>query len=95
MDVNKAPREELLRIPGIGARTVGRILAMRPNRALRVADLKRLRVAWKRAASFVIAADHNPALKSLDKANLRAQLEPQPKQLLLFDLHQSVDLGEL
>lgn len=95
VDVNKAPREELLRIPGIGARTVGRILAMRPVRALRVADLKRLRVAWKRAASFVIAADHNPALKTLDQANLRAQLEPQPKQLLLFDLHQSVDLGEL
>ncbi len=60
IDVNKAPREELLRIPGIGARGVAKILQMRPVRSLRVADLKRLRVAWNRAQAFVIAADHNP-----------------------------------
>ena len=94
IDVNRAPREELLRIPGIGARTVGRILAMRPVRSLRVADLKRLRVAWKRTSPFVIAADHNPSLRLLDQADLRAQLEPKPKQLLLFDFQQSTERGE-
>ena len=52
VDVNRAPREELLRIPGIGARTVGRILAMRPVRSLRVEDLKRLRVAWEACSSI-------------------------------------------
>ena len=95
VDVNRAPRELLLRIPGIGARTVGRILAMRPVRSLRVLDLKRLRVAWKRARAFVIAADHNPDLHLLDDANLSSKLEPQPKQLLLFDFEKANELGEL
>jgi predicted DNA-binding helix-hairpin-helix protein len=98
IDVNKAPREELLRIPGVGARNVARILAMRPVRSLRVLDLKRLRIAWKRAQAFVIAADYNPAVHLLDRENLRAQLGPQPKQLMLFDIEQSgksANTGEL
>ena len=95
VDVNRAPRELLLRIPGIGARTVGRILAMRPVRSLRVLDLKRLRVAWTRARAFVIAADHNPDLHLLDDAKLSSKLEPQPKQLLLFDFEKANELGEL
>lgn len=91
IDVNKAPREDLLRIPGIGARTVSRILAMRPVRSLRVLDLKRLRIAWKRAKVFVIAADYNPAVHLLDQENLRTELGPQPKQLMLFDIEQSAN----
>lgn len=85
IDVNKAVREELLRIPGIGARTVSRILEIRQVRSLRVADLKRLRVAWNRAKAFVVTSDHNPGLKLLDRSSLRQTLEPQPKQLMLFD----------
>lgn len=98
IDVNKAPREDLLRIPGIGARTVARILSMRPVRSLRVLDLKRLRIAWKRAKAFVIAADYNPAVHLLDQENLRTELGPQPKQLMLFDIEQlrkSANTGEL
>lgn len=85
IDVNKAAREELLRIPGIGARTVSRILEIRQVRGLRVADLKRLRVAWNRAKAFVMTSDHNPGLKLLDQPNLRQALQPQSKQLMLFD----------
>lgn len=88
IDVNKAPREELLRIPGIGARNVARILQMRVVRSLRILDLKRLRIAWNRAKTFVIAADHNPALQQLDKTHLRDRLTPQPQQLFLFDLEE-------
>ncbi len=95
IDVNKAPREELLRIPGIGARGVAKILQMRPVRNLRVADLKRLRVAWNRAQAFVIAADHNPGLQLLDKEQLRDKFAPRPQQLFLFDTHQSAQTGEL
>ena len=95
IDVNKAPREELLRIPGIGARSVDRMLQMRPVRSLRIADLKRLRVAWNRAQAFVITADHNPGLKLLDKASLREQFSPRPQQLFLFDIQQSSQSGEL
>jgi putative DNA modification/repair radical SAM protein len=95
IDVNKASREQLLRIPGIGARNVSKILQMRPVRSLRVADLKRLRVAWNRAQAFVITADHNPGLKLLDKVQLRDQFTPRPQQLFLFDIQQSAQSGEL
>jgi predicted DNA-binding helix-hairpin-helix protein len=64
-------------------------------RSLRVADLKRLRVAWKRAKAFVVTVDHNPDLRLLVHENLSLQLEPQAKQLLLFDIRQSVGSGEL
>jgi probable DNA metabolism protein len=84
VDVNKASREELLRIPGIGSRSVGKILKTRRYRRMTVADLKKMRVAWKRAAPFVIALDHNPALRHLDDDNLRDRFVEQPKQLLLF-----------
>ncbi len=93
--MNRAPREELLRIPGIGARNVSRILSMRSVKSLRVVDLKRLRIAWSRARAFVIAADHNPHLQLLEQENLRKKLEPQPKQLLLFDLQQDEPSSEL
>lgn len=85
IDINKAPREELLRVPGIGARTVARILETRSIRSLRIADLKRMRVAWVRAKAFVITADYNPGLKLLDGASLRASLDPVTKQMMLFD----------
>ena len=95
IDVNKAPREELLRIPGIGARNVQKILQMRPVRSLRIADLKRMRVAWNRAQAFVITADHNPGLQLLDKVELRDKFTPRPQQLFLFDMQQSAQSGEL
>ncbi len=95
IDVNRAPREELLRIPGVGARTVSKILQMRPVRSLRIADLKRLRIAWKRAQAFIVAADHNPRLHLLDKEHLREQFAPQPKQLYLFDTQKAAQSGEL
>ncbi len=95
VDVNTAPREELLRIPGVGVRNVARILQIRVHQRLRVTDLKTLRIAWNRAAPFVIAADHNPALQVLDKQDLRARLQPPATQLLLFDITASSLSGEL
>lgn len=85
IDVNQAPREELLRIPGVGARNAARILELRRVRRVRIADLKRLRVAWNRAKAFVITSDHNPDLRLLDESDLRRALEPAPQQLMLFD----------
>ncbi len=95
VDVNRAPREQLLRIPGIGVRAVDRILRQRRLHKLRVQDLKRLRVAWNRAKPFVITADDNPDLKLLDQETIRQLTEPKPKQLLLFDDMASSRTGEL
>ncbi len=95
VDVNKASREELLRIPGIGARNVKRILNIRRYRALRTEDLKKLRVAWNRAMCFVVTADSNPALANLEKTNLRAKTAPQSTQMMLFDTAISARTGEV
>ena len=39
VDVNRAPRELLLRVPGLGVRTVNKLIASRRQRAIRAADL--------------------------------------------------------
>jgi predicted DNA-binding helix-hairpin-helix protein len=86
VDVNRAPRELLLRIPGIGVKTVERMLGTRRHTRLRVKDLRRLRVAWKRASLFVIAADHSPSISDGLKDRLRDRLtSPSHVQLQLFD----------
>lgn len=60
IDVNVAPREALLRVPGIGYRTVGALLNMRRHRRIRSADLRRLRVRLSEAQYFVVTADSRP-----------------------------------
>ena len=94
IDVNAADREELLRVPGIGVRNVKRILSIRRHRRLRVADLKRLRVAWKRSAPFVVCVDHDPAVRLLDADGLRRRVTPE-RQLTLFDTAAPARSGEL
>ena len=93
VDVNQADKEALLRIPGIGARSVDKILTSRRLRQLHVSDLKRLRIAWKRAEPFVIAADHT-ATKLLDGLKLIQRVAPD-RQLLLFEAADAASSGEL
>jgi putative DNA modification/repair radical SAM protein len=95
VDVNLATREQLLRVPGIGARNVQRILSIRRHKKLRTDDLKKLRVAWKRAKSFVVTLDHNPALNNLDRDDLRQIIVPKEKQLTLFETFDAALKGEL
>jgi len=83
VDVNRAERGLLLRVPGLGARTVDRIVEARRLHALRLADLARLTGGLKRALPFIVTADHCPT-RLLDRADLRARLTPPPKQLSLF-----------
>ncbi|MGE3395554.1 MAG: putative DNA modification/repair radical SAM protein [Sphingomonas sp.] len=60
VDVNRAPREMLLRVPGLGTKAVGRILAARRLRQLRLEDIARLTVSISRLRPFLIAADWRP-----------------------------------
>jgi predicted DNA-binding helix-hairpin-helix protein len=83
VDVNTAPRELLLRIPGLGKRAVDRILAARRHGKLRLADIARLTTSLKRALPFLVAFDHCP--RSLDRLDLRDRLVRPPEQLSLFD----------
>lgn len=74
VDVNRAPRELLLRVPGLGVRCVDRIVRTRRQRRLRYADLIRLGASLKRAQHFVEAADHRPPHADLASPALRALL---------------------
>jgi putative DNA modification/repair radical SAM protein len=60
VDLNRAPRELLLRVPGLGVKSVDRVLLARRSRRLRAADLGRLHVPVQRVLPFVVLADHRP-----------------------------------
>jgi len=83
VDVNRAPREMLLRIPGLGVKAVNRILASRRHRRLRLDDVARLTTSIKKLRPFLIASDWRPVQLS-DQADLRSQMTPAPAQLDLF-----------
>ncbi|NNL35282.1 MAG: putative DNA modification/repair radical SAM protein [Silicimonas sp.] len=82
VDVNRADRELLLRIPGIGTRIVGRILTTRRHRSIRYDDLRRMGANLKQAKPFLTLTDWRP--RTLDTEALRARLAPPPQQLSLF-----------
>ncbi len=82
VDVNTGARELLLRVPGLGQRAVDKIIMARRHATLRAADVRRLTSSWKRAAPFLVTADHRPTAL-LERANLRALVKPAV-QLELF-----------
>lgn len=53
IEINKAPYEMLLRVPGIGMKSAQKIIATRRVSNLRFEDLKKLRVTLKRAQYFI------------------------------------------
>lgn len=60
LDVNRAPRELLLRVPGLGPKVVGRILSARRWRLLCLADVERLVASPRRVRPFLEMPDWRP-----------------------------------
>lgn len=83
LDVNTADREMLLRVPGLGVRSVDKIIAARRHARLRLADIGRLARSVKRLLPFLITADYRPT-KISDRADLRTNLAEAPVQGSLF-----------
>jgi putative DNA modification/repair radical SAM protein len=83
IDVNRAAKADLLRVPGLGVRTVQRIITARKLRKIRLADLQRLRVPLQRVLPFVVLPDHTPG-RLLDSERLEGRLRPAPAQLSLL-----------
>jgi len=81
LDVNRASREELLRVPGFGAKAVDRIIAVRRVTSIRVADLARLRIIRNKALPFIVLSDHRPPPHLLDSAGLAERFKPKATQL--------------
>jgi putative DNA modification/repair radical SAM protein len=83
VDVNRAPREMLLRVPGLGVKAVDRIIATRKWRKLRLEDVGRLTVSITKLRPFLIAEDWRPVALA-ERADLKPLVKPKGKQLELF-----------
>ena len=83
LDINKAPREMLLRVPGLGVRVVDRLISARSQATLRYGDLMRLSPHLKRARAFLVTPDYRPA-RMFEGADLKSLLVQPAKQLSLF-----------
>ena len=53
IEINSAPYEMILRVPGIGVKGAWRIVEARKYGNLTFEDLKRMRIVMKRAANFI------------------------------------------
>ncbi len=94
VDLNKAPRHLLLRVPGLGTKNVERILRIRRWHKLRLEDLVRLHLPLKKLLPFVIAIGSNAETRSLERDDLLSSLIVRPKQLDLFANEPSVVSGQ-
>ena len=83
LDVNRAPRELLLRVPGLGVKAVDAILASRRWRKLRLADVGRVTSSIAKVRAFITTEDWRP-VALIDRADLGTRLSPPADQLELF-----------
>ncbi|WP_338501320.1 putative DNA modification/repair radical SAM protein [Sphingomonas kaistensis] len=83
VDVNKASKEQLLRVPGLGTKAVGRILSSRRFRTFTLDDVARLTVSVAKIRPFIVTSDWRPTLLT-DKADLKRWIKPEKHQMELF-----------
>ena len=74
VDVNTADAAWLLRVPGIGHKSVRRIIAARRHGTVRWEHLQRMGVVLKRARYFITVPEHTPRLLEHDPALVRRQI---------------------
>jgi putative DNA modification/repair radical SAM protein len=83
VNVNRADREMLLRVPGLGARSIDRIITTRRHHSLRLDDVARIVGSIDAVRPFIEAVDWSPGGMT-DDNRLKAKLTPQAEQLSLF-----------
>jgi putative DNA modification/repair radical SAM protein len=84
VDVNRAERAALLKVPGLGVKVVKRILSTRRQRKLRYVDLEAMGARLGRARYFIVAADYRPAGDSQGSERLRVEITQAGRQQTLF-----------
>lgn len=83
VDVNRAEREALLRVPGLGTKVIDRIIETRRHRRLRLEDVGRLCHSVAKVRPFIVAEGWSPGALT-DKAGLRQEITRSCEQLSLF-----------
>jgi putative DNA modification/repair radical SAM protein len=89
VDLNRATREMLLRVPGLGTKSVDRILRLRRWHKLRLEDLGRLRLPLRKLLPFVTVVNHHPVGDPV------SALQNRDAQLDFFGEPASVLTGQL
>lgn len=84
IDLNTGSREQLLRVPGLGTRSVARILSARKVRRIHYDDLRQLKLPLKRVLPFVNVPGMPGSKKLLDSSRLEHLMRAQPEQLSLL-----------
>ncbi|OWK98292.1 putative DNA modification/repair radical SAM protein [Kaistella haifensis DSM 19056] len=93
VNINTAPKEMILRVPGIGTKSTGKILMARKFQKLTLDHLQKMGVAVNRAKYFVEFESENIFNRLIDEQNLRKILlsgmkskfqNPFSQQLSLF-----------
>lgn len=84
VDLERAPRELLLRVPGLGVKAVDRLLLARRGRRLRADDLQRLHVPVRKVLPFVLVADHRPSGAPDTQRMVAQAARPVAEQAALF-----------
>ena len=90
IDINQAPREMLLRIPGVGVRSVQKILMTRKFQTLSYYDLKKMGVTLSRAKYFITCSGATPLAGTIDPLRLRGLLLSQS-----HSKHKQLFIGQL
>ena len=90
IDINQAPREMLLRIPGVGVRSVQKILMARKFQTLSYYDLKKMGVTLSRAKYFITCSGATPLAGTIDPLRLRGLLLGQS-----HSKHKQLFMGQL
>jgi len=83
VDVNRAPREALLRVPGLGVKAVDGIISARKWRRLRLEDVARLSRSIAKLRPFLITEDWRPLALS-DRVDPVPVVVAKREQLELF-----------
>jgi len=72
VDVNKVDKQLLMRIPGIGLKSVNKIINARKFRKLNWDHLKRIGIAFNRAKYFITCDSREKELRDLSSENLKS-----------------------
>ena len=86
IEINKAPLEDILRIPGIGTTSAYRIVRQRRHAAVRYEDLRRMGVVLKRARYFLTCSGRFYGGLAINPEKIREELlhSGQGEQLSMF-----------
>lgn len=100
MEINTVSKDELLRIPGMGVRSVFKILKARKYKSLNFDDLKKLGISLKRAKYFIRCKGKYQREIPFENDRIRIALitPPESKKIIqpsLLDIEYSAITGEL